>query len=106
MLIHAAAYKAFNSGQQEIQPGDGLCRGSRPACHSIQARREQMAIGACSHCDIVVRLDPDNQHIMLIGATIRSWVRLKLFLQKLMKKVTWAPVPYNGRQIFGHLQLS
>ena len=100
-----AAFKAFDSGQQEIQPGDLLCRGSRPAYRSIQSRREQMGMGARSHCDIVVKLDPDNQRIMLIGGNVRSWVRLKLLPAEINEQGYLAPVPYNGRQIFAHLQL-
>lgn len=100
-----AAYKAFDNGEKEILPGDMLCRGSRPAYRSIQARREQMGMGARSHCDIVVKLDPDNNRIMLIGGNVRSWVRLKLLPAEINDNGFLAPVPYNGREIFAHLQL-
>ena len=101
----SAAYKAYDDGEREIQPGDMLCRGARPAYRSIQGRREQMGMGARSHCDIVVKLDPDNKRIMLIGGNVRSWVRLKLLPAEINDQGFLAPVPYNGRQIFAHLQL-
>ncbi|MCG8415300.1 MAG: DUF2272 domain-containing protein [Pseudomonadales bacterium] len=100
-----AAYRALNPGEQAILPGDMLCRGSRPAYRSIEARREQMGMGARSHCDIVVKLDPDNGRIMLIGGNVRSWVRLKLLPAEINEHGHLAPVPYNGRTIFAHLQL-
>lgn len=100
-----AAYKAYNAGEREILPGDMLCRGSRPAYRTIEARRQQMGMGARSHCDIVVKLDPDNDRIMMIGGNVRSWVRLKLLPAEINEQGHLAPVPYNGRTIFAHLQL-
>ncbi len=100
-----AAYVAFDPGEQAIEPGDMLCRGSRPSYQNIEARRRQLGEGARSHCDIVVKLDAPNDRIMLIGGNVRSWVRLKLLPASINDKGHLAPVPYNGRRIFAHLKL-
>ena len=100
-----AAYTAFDPGEEEIVPGDLLCRGSRPAYRSIEDRRQQLGVGARSHCDIVVKLDPANDRIMLIGGNVRSWVRLKMLPAEVNEAGLLTPVPYNGRRIFAHLKL-
>ena len=100
-----AAYTAIDPGTEEIAPGDLLCRGSRPAYRSIEDRRQQLGMGARSHCDIVVKLDPANDRIMLIGGNVRSWVRLKMLPAEINASGLLAPVPYNGRNIFAHLKL-
>jgi hypothetical protein len=100
-----AAYTAVDPGTEEIVPGDLLCRGSRPAYRSIEDRRQQLGMGARSHCDIVVKLDPANERIMLIGGNVRSWVRLKMLPAEINNSGFLAPVPYDGRRIFAHLKL-
>ena len=100
-----AAYVAFNPDEQEIEPGDMLCRGSRPSYQSIEARKRQLGEGARTHCDIVVKLDAPNERIMLIGGNVRSWVRMKLMPASINEKGYLAPVPYSGRRIFAHLKL-
>lgn len=100
-----AAYTAVDPGSEEIVPGDLLCRGSRPAYRSIEDRRQQLGEGARSHCDIVVKLDPANERIMLIGGNVRSWVRLKMLPAEINDAGLLSPVPYDGRRIFAHLKL-
>ncbi|NKB32769.1 MAG: DUF2272 domain-containing protein [Pseudomonadales bacterium] len=100
-----AAYVAHDAGEQVIEPGDMLCRGSRPNYQSLEARRSQMGVGARTHCDIVVKLDADKKQIMLIGGNVRGWVRLKLLPAEINEEGLFATVPYNGRQIFAHLKL-
>jgi len=100
-----AAYVAYNPGEEIIEPGDMLCRGSRPSYESIEARQNQLGVGARTHCDIVVKLDEPNERIMLIGGNVRSWVRMKLLPASVNNKGYLAPVPYNGRKIFAHLKL-
>ena len=101
----SAAYIAYDPGELPIQPGDLLCRGSRPNYQSLDARREQMGEGARTHCDIVVKLDSDNRRIMLIGGNVSGWVRLKLLPAEFNAGGLLAPAPYNGRRIFAHLKL-
>ena len=100
-----SAYRAFNPGEQTILPGDLLCRGSRPSYRSIAERREQLGMGARSHCDIVVAIEEQKQRILLIGGNVRSWVRLKMLPGKFNGSGLFEPEPYNNRQIFAHLQL-
>ncbi len=100
-----AAYRAFEPGEQQILPGDMLSRGYRPAYKTLVARRQQMGSGARTHCDIVIKLDPHNERIMLIGGNVRSWVRLKLLPAAINDRGYLTPEPYNGRTIFAHLQL-
>ena len=100
-----SAFVAYDPGEQAIEPGDMLCRGSRPSYASIDSRRQQLGVGARTHCDIVVKLEPENERIMLIGGNVRSWVRLKLLPANINDQGHLAPVPYNGRKIFAHLKL-
>jgi len=101
-----SAYTAFDIGEQPIQPGDLLCRGSRPEYRSIAARRVQIGVGARTHCDIVVKLDAENYRIMLIGGNVRASVRLKLLPADVNDEGLLIPLPYNGRIIFAHLKLN
>jgi hypothetical protein len=101
----SSAYVAYDTGEQKIEPGDMLCRGSRPNYESLAARREQLGVGARTHCDIVVKLDPDNKGIMLIGGNVRGWVNLKLLPADVNDAGVLEPVAYNGRRIFAHLKL-
>ena len=64
-----SAYRAFNPGEQTILPGDLLCRGSRPSYRSIAERREQLGMGARSHCDIVVAIEEQKQRILVTTLT-------------------------------------
>ena len=100
-----SAYRAFNPGEQTILPGDLLCRGSRPSYRSIAERKEQLGMGARSHCDIVVAIEEQKQRILLIGGNVRSWVRLKILPGQFNGSGLFEPEPYNNRQIFAHLQL-
>ena len=100
-----SAYRAFNPGEQTILPGDLLCRGSRPSYRSIAERREQLGMGARSHCDIVVAIEEQKRRILLIGGNVRSWVRLKILPGQFNENGLFEPEPYNNRRIFAHLQL-
>ena len=98
-------FAAFDIGEEPIEPGDLLCRGSRPNYESIGARRLQMGEGARTHCDIVVKLDEENKRIMVIGGNVRAWVRLKLLPADYDEDGAMIPAPHNGRRIFAHLKL-
>ena len=99
------AYRAFDPGEQTILPGDLLCRGSRPSYRSIKERREQLGMGARSHCDIVVAVEEQKHRILLIGGNIKSWVRMKVLPGRFNDNGLFEPEPYNNRRIFAHLQL-
>lgn len=100
-----SAYVAFDIGEAEINPGDLLCRGSRPEYRNLEQRREHLGEGARTHCDIVVAVDEEAGQIKVIGGNVRASVRLKIFPAELRSGEFFAPLPYAGRQIFAHLQL-
>lgn len=100
-----AAFVAYDAGAIPIEPGDMLCRGSRPSYQSIAERRTQLGEGARTHCDIVVKLDEVNKQIMVIGGNVRGWVRMKLLPASMENSDHLYPIPYSGRNIFAHLKL-
>ncbi len=104
-LIDNAAYIAFDIGEAQINPGDLLCRGSRPEYKSLEQRRDHLGEGARTHCDIVVSVDESAGEIKAIGGNVRASVRLKIFPGTTREQGYFAPLPYAGRQLFAHLQL-
>ena len=98
-------YFAYDVGEETIQPGDLLCRGSRPNYNSLEDRKAQLGVGARTHCDFVVKLDKDNDRIMVIGGNVRAWVRLKLLPGDYSQDGKMIPAPYDGRRVFAHLKL-
>ena len=101
----SAAYIAFDVGEAEINPGDLLCRGSRPEYGNLEQRRGHLGEGARTHCDIVVAVDETAGEIKAIGGNVRASVRLKIFPAVKGEGAYLAPVPYAGRHLFAHLQL-
>ncbi len=104
-LEPAAAYTAYDIGEQQILPGDMLCRGSRPEYRNLNERRAHMGQGARTHCDVVVELDTANQRIKVIGGNVRGSVRMKLLPAGQSDSGHFMPLPYGGRQMFIHLSL-
>jgi len=100
-----AVYVAYDVGEKEIQPGDMLCRGSRPAYRNLEERRSQMGQGARTHCDIVMELDEANKQIKVIGGNVRGSVRMKFLPAEKTGEQYFVPVPYGERMIFSHLSL-
>lgn len=100
-----AAYRAYGIGEQRIQPGDLLCRGSRPAYRSLTERRSQLGVGARTHCDIVVKVDEAQEQISVIGGNVRATVRMKVIPATRDDEHPLHPVADNGRPLFAHLQL-
>ena len=100
-----SAYVAFDIGEAEINPGDLLCRGSRPEYRNLEQRREHLGEGARTHCDIVVAVDEAQGQIKAIGGNVRASVRLKIIPAEKGDAGFFAPRPYAGRQLFAHLQL-
>lgn len=101
-----AAYVAYDIGEQEILPGDMLCRGSRPEYRNLDERRAHMGQGARSHCDVVVELDADLEQIKVIGGNVRGSVRMKLLPAGKGKSGHYMPLPYGGRHMFSHLKMN
>ncbi|PCJ42792.1 MAG: hypothetical protein COA71_04630 [SAR86 cluster bacterium] len=101
----SAAYIAFDVGEAEINPGDLLCRGSRPEYSNLEQRRGHLGEGARTHCDIVVAVDEAAGEIKAIGGNVKASVRLKIFPASKDIGDYFSPAPYAGRQIFAHLQL-
>ncbi|MFL2840757.1 MAG: DUF2272 domain-containing protein [Pseudohongiellaceae bacterium] len=104
-IVNSAAYVAFDIGEAEINPGDILCRGSRPEYTNLDQRRRHLGEGARTHCDIVVAVDETAGEIKAIGGNVKASVRLKIFPAATEEKYYFAPLPYAGRETFAHLQL-
>lgn len=100
-----AAYRAYGIGDQAIQPGDLLCRGSRPAYRNLAERRSQLGVGARTHCDIVVKVDEAQEQISVIGGNVRATVRMKVIPATREEGQPLRPIADNGRTLFAHLQL-
>ena len=107
--INETAYVAFDIGEEPIEPGDLLCAARRPSYDSIAERRSQLGSGIRSHCDIVVKVEPDRDRVLAIGGNVRGSVSLKLLPAEFTDSdVVDSDVSRvgNGRgQIFAHLKL-
>jgi hypothetical protein len=103
-----AAFVAYEVGEQPVEPGDMLCRGRRGAYRTLAERRDDLGDGARSHCDIVVKIDPDNDRIHVIGGNVRGSVRLK-FLPATVEPGgnagEYATIGRGSRIVFAHLKL-
>ena len=100
-----AVYTAHDPGDAAIEPGDMLCRGSRPTYRTLAERRAQLGAGARTHCDIVVKVDAEAQKIMVIGGNVRSSVRMKVLHAVQEEGQALRPLSDNGRALFAHLKL-
>lgn len=100
-----AVFTAHDPGEASIEPGDLLCRGSRPAYRSLAERRAQLGAGARTHCDIVVKVDPQAMKILVIGGNVRSSVRMKVMHAVQDEGESLRPLSDNGRALFAHLKL-
>lgn len=104
-ITTSSAFIAYDVGEAEINPGDLLCRGSRPEYNNLEQRRGHLGEGARTHCDIVVAVDETAGEIKAIGGNVRASVRLKIFPAEKTADNYIAPIPYAGRHLFAHLQL-
>ena len=100
----AAAFAAHDLGEAPVAPGDLLCSARRPAYRSIAERRRQMGVGARTHCDIAVKVDPSRRRILAIGGNVRGAVSLKLLPATAGPDGGLSPLP-GRRRIFAHLEL-
>jgi len=104
--IDDAAYFAYDVGEQAVQPGDLLCAARRPTYNSLDERRRQLGNGIRSHCDIVIKLEPERQRILAIGGNVRGSVSLKLLPAEFEADAGEVASVGRGRgQIFAHLKL-
>ncbi len=105
----AAAYTAYDVGEMPIEPGDLLCSARRSAYLTISDRRRYLGEGVRSHCDIAIRVEEQNERILVIGGNVRGSVRLKLFAAEFDASTDGEPgirwVGGDGRTIFAHLKL-
>ncbi len=104
-----SAFVAYDVGEAAIEPGDLLCRGSRPAYRNLAERRRQMGVGARTHCDVVVKVDEQGGRIFAIGGNVRASVSLKLLPAALEEGEFLRPLGRStsrGRRgVFAHLKL-
>ncbi|HSG63382.1 MAG TPA: DUF2272 domain-containing protein [Gammaproteobacteria bacterium] len=103
-----AAFIAYEVGEQAVEPGDLLCRGRRGAYRTLAERRDDLGDGARSHCDIVVKLDPGNDRIHVIGGNVRGSVRLKFLPAAVAPDGgagEYATIGRGSRIVFAHLKL-
>ncbi len=100
----AAAFAAYDVGEAPVAPRDLLCSARRPAYRSIAERRRQMGVGARTHCDIVVKVDPSRRRILAIGGNVRGAVSLKLLPAADGPDGSLRPLA-GRRRIFAHLKL-
>ena len=63
-----------------------------------------MGAGARTHCDVVVKLDPDRDRILAIGGNVRGTVALKLLPAARAPGKGLRPVG-GARPLFAHLKL-
>ena len=100
----AAAFAAYDVGEAPVAPGDLLCSARRPAYRNIAERRRQMGVGARTHCDIVVKVEPSRRRILAVGGNVRGAVSLKLLPAADGPDGSLRPLP-TRRRIFAHLKL-
>lgn len=104
-----AAYVAYDVGEANIEPGDLLCAARRPTYDSVDERRHQLGVGIRSHCDIVVKLEPERDRVLGIGGNVRGSVSLKLLPAEFARASgPTADVLSVGRgrgRVFAHLKL-
>ena len=100
-----AAFAAYDVGEAPVVPGDLLCSARRPAYRSIAERRRQLGVGARTHCDIVVKVEPSRSRILAVGGNVRGAVSLKLLpAADDGPDGSLRPLP-GRRRIFAHLKL-
>jgi hypothetical protein len=104
----ATAFVAYDVGEQPVEPGDLLCAARRPTYASLAERRSQLGDGIRSHCDIVVKLEPDHDRLLAIGGNVRGSVSLKLLPAEFVAGADGHLATEVGRgrgRVFAHLKL-
>ncbi len=108
--VSGAAYRAFDAGEQPVQPGDLLCNARGSASYlSLAERREEIGEFAPTHCDIVVRVDEAAGLIHLIGGNVMDSVSLTILPGTRDGDGPLRPLAdtdlAGARTMFAHLQL-
>jgi hypothetical protein len=103
--VDEAAYRAYDVGEQAVEPGDLVCAARRPTYSSLDERRSQLGNGIRSHCDIVIKLEPGNGRILAIGGNVRGSVSLKLLPAEFSAAGEVTEVGRGRDRIFAHLNL-
>lgn len=103
--VDTAAYRAYDVGEQAVEPGDLVCAARRPTYNSLDERRSQLGNGIRSHCDIVLKLEPDNDRILAIGGNVRGSVSLKLLPAGYDANGEVVEVGRGRDRVFAHLKL-
>jgi len=105
-----AAFRAFDSGEAAIEPGDLLCSARRPAYRTLAQRRSQTGVGARMHCDIVVKIDAAASRLLAIGGNVRSRVAMKILPATVGARGHLQIPPQapesRARSVFAHLKLN
>jgi hypothetical protein len=100
-----AAYAAYDAGEVDVEPGDLLCTARRPEYERLAERRRQLGVGARTHCDLVVKVEPQRNRILAIGGNVGDAVSLKL-LPAVTTNGRLRPTVVRGEQpVFAHLKL-
>jgi len=104
-----AAFVAFEVGEAPVEPGDLLCFSRRPRYQSVAERRINLGEGIRSHCDFVVKIEPENERILAIGGNVRGAVRMKLlpavFVEGAADEGSVESISTGRRAVFAHLKL-
>ena len=101
-----AAFVAYDGGEMVIAPGDLLCSSRRPAYRTIAERRQQMGVGARSHCDVVVKVDETRHRVFAIGGNVGGVVSLKLLpASREAGRPLRVDTGDDERPMFAHLKL-
>lgn len=105
----SAAYRAYDLGETEVSPGDLLCNARGAARYAALAdRTAELGEFAPLHCDVVVKIDPDQAVILTVGGNVLNSVSLSV-LKAVEVDGRWAPVAEDelegARRWFAHLKL-
>ena len=105
-----AAYAAYDAGEEEIVPGDLLCRSRAGTDYrDLADRRRQFGRGAATHCDVVVKMDAGASRVLVIGGNVFQSVSMTIL--PLTREGSRFPRPAgkdmidDAVTIFAHLEL-
>jgi hypothetical protein len=85
-----------------------VCRARRGASRSIAERRRALGVGVRSHCDIVVKAEPEHHRVLAIGGNVQGKVSLKLLPATFFDRggeAVPSSIGRGGRVVFAHLKL-
>lgn len=107
--LDGTAYIAYDMGEAPVEPGDLVCAARRPTYSSLDERRSQLGDGVRSHCDIVIKVEPENDRILSIGGNVRGSVSLKLMPAEFAAdddgNEQVAQIGRGNDRVFAHLKL-